>query len=95
MEDLLAIDEHGAVAQVVTARGQEGAQAAVTAAIADLQPGDATAQLAQHGEVAAERAAAVEHQHRMGCRGWLGCRVRHWGLGGCAHDLTVAEGPRH
>jgi len=95
VEHLLPVDHHGAVAQVVAARGEVGAQVGIHAAIADLQPGDAAAQLAEHREVAAERAAAIEHQQRMGGVGRRRCLAHHGGLRGSGRGFRVAEGPRH
>jgi hypothetical protein len=69
MQHPLAIEQHRPIAQVVAPGGQAGAQGLIAAAIADLQAGYAAAQLAELGEVTAEHAAAIEHQHR---RRWLG-----------------------
>lgn len=75
MQNLLTIQDHGAIAQAIAAALQLFSQRLISTAIADLQTRDATAQLTEFGEVAAEQAAAIEHQHRLG-RGALRQRFR-------------------
>jgi len=55
-----------AAAQRKTPIRQLPPQGMVTAAIAELQTGNAAAQLAEGGEMVAEGAAAIEHQQRSG-----------------------------
>jgi hypothetical protein len=61
---LLARDHHGAIAQMETPPGERLAQRRVRPAIADPQAGNARPQLAELGEMAAERAPPVKHQDR-------------------------------
>lgn len=63
-----AVDQHRAIPQRITAAFKRSTQGVIGAAVTDAQTGDAAAQLAQLGEVAAEQAAAVEHQQRASGR---------------------------
>ena len=62
VQHLLANYQHGPLLEGIATGGELAAQDLVGASIADLEARDAAAQLAQLGEVAAEQAAAVEHQ---------------------------------
>jgi hypothetical protein len=70
MENAIAVDQHRSLREPITLPRQTRSQGSVGAAIADGEPGDAGAQFAELGEMAAEGAAAVEHQHRSGGERW-------------------------
>ena len=67
MPGLRALQQHGATGQMQTARGQLSPQRLILPAIADLQIRHTPHQLTAQGEVAAEGAAAVVHEHHGHC----------------------------
>ena len=68
MQDIGIDQQDGPVAQATAASRQGLAKAGVLPTVADLQIGDAAAQGAQLGKMAAKRAATVKHQDRCANR---------------------------
>ena len=66
MEHLIPIENHGPVTQVEATLRQLLPQGRLGPAIANRQTGDAAAQFAQLGEMAAEGTASIEDQDRCG-----------------------------
>ena len=62
-----ALQQHSATGQMQTARSQFSPQRLIRPAVANLEVGHTPHQLTAQGEVAAERAAAVVHEHQGHC----------------------------
>lgn len=64
MQQPLAVDDDRSAVQGQAAAVEGLTESVIGSTVADLQPGDATTQFAQLGEMPAERTPAIKDQHR-------------------------------